>query len=89
MRRGFRLGLWRFGFFPYGGSGPVRTGLCGGFTGPSTAENAAQLNGHILVNRTRVSLLLGNAQLGEFVQYFVSLDFQFAGQDVNTNLVHN
>jgi hypothetical protein len=97
LARGFRSSLWRlFGFrrccaglFRYSSCGTVGAGLCGRLTGPSTAENAAQLVGHILVDRARVSLLLGNAQLGEFVQQFVSLDFQFPGQDVNTNLVHN
>jgi hypothetical protein len=35
-----------------------------------------------------MSLLLGNAELGELIQQFMGFDFELPCQDVNANLVH-
>jgi hypothetical protein len=70
-------------------SGAVGGGLLGTLgSSRAAAENVTQLLRHIIVDGTRVSLLFGNAQLREFVQQFVSFDFQLPGQHVNSNLVH-
>ena len=69
--------------------GAVGGRLLGSFGGSgAAAENMAQLLSDVFVDGTRVSFLFGNAQLGKFVQQFVSFDFQLPGQHVNTNLVH-
>jgi hypothetical protein len=75
-------------FFRHGRRGTVPSGLSGRCNSASSAEDAAQLLGHILVDRAGVSFFLRNAQLGELVQQFVSFHFQLAGQNVDSNLVH-
>jgi hypothetical protein len=89
------LGLRFFGFFfnatrLFGQTGrrTIRAGLFGSLATSRAGENEAQFFRHIFVNRTRVSLLFCNAQLGELVQQFVGLHFQLSGQKVNANLVH-
>jgi hypothetical protein len=47
-----------------------------------------QLDRHIFVNRAGVGLFLGNSQLREQLQNFVSLYFQLPRQLVNANLSH-
>ena len=69
--------------------GAIRGALLGPFgRSRAAAENLAQLLRHIIIDRTRVGLLFGNAQLWKFVQQFVSFNFQLPGQHVNANLVH-
>jgi len=42
----------------------------------------------MVLNRTGVSLLLGNAHLNEHIEDGFALDFQFSGQIVDSNLAH-
>jgi hypothetical protein len=70
-----------------------RCAIVGGLFGPlrgagAAAENAAQFFRYVVIDGTGVSLFFRNAQLGKFLQQFVSFDFQLAGQHVNSNLVH-
>ena len=48
----------------------------------------AQLDGDVFIDGAGVRLLLGDAQFGEPVQNFVSLDFQLPRQLVDPNLLH-
>ena len=77
---GGRLG----GLFRHGG---LRLGF--GFQiGHIESVQPAQLDGHVFVDGAGVRLLFGDAQFGEPVQDFVSLDFQLPRQLVDSNLLH-
>ncbi len=52
------------------------------------AVQAAQLDGHVFIDRAGVRLLFGDAQFREPVQDFVSLHFQLPRQLVDSNLLH-
>jgi hypothetical protein len=47
-----------------------------------------QLDRDIFIDRAGVRLFFGDAQFGEPLQYFVSFDFQFPCQLVDSNLLH-
>ena len=49
---------------------------------------AAQPDGHVLIDGAGVRLLFGDAEFGEALQYFVGLDFQLPRQLVDPNLLH-
>jgi hypothetical protein len=49
---------------------------------------AAQLEHYVVVQRAGVRLFVGDAQFGELLQYFVSLNFQLPRQLVNSDLSH-
>jgi hypothetical protein len=87
------LWLWCFRFCRdarlfLNGCGAVRTAQLAPLAACRASEDLAQLLRHVVVDRARVRLLLGNAQLRKLVQQFVSFDFQLPGQYVNANLVH-
>jgi len=48
----------------------------------------AQLVHHVVVQRAGVRLFIRDAQFGELVEYFVSLNFQLPRQLVNSDLSH-
>jgi hypothetical protein len=54
-------------FFGHGGSSAIRAGWFRTRTSARAAENLAQFIGHIVVHRTGVSLLLGDAKFRKFV----------------------
>src|SRR4029077_19647176 len=74
--------------FDDGSRSTVRAGLVCARAGARSAENLAEFFGYIVVHRTGVSLLLGDAKLWEFVDEFVSFDFQLPRQHVNADLIH-
>jgi hypothetical protein len=49
---------------------------------------AAQLQHYVVVQRAGVRLFIRDAQFGELLQYFVSLNFQLPRQLVNSDLSH-
>jgi hypothetical protein len=49
---------------------------------------AAQLVHYVVVQRAGVRLFIRDAQFGELLQYFVSLNFQLPRQLVNSDLSH-
>jgi hypothetical protein len=49
---------------------------------------AAQLKHYVVVQRAGVRLFIRDAQFGELLQYFVSLNFQLPRQLVNSDLSH-
>ena len=53
------------------------------------AEYLAQPGRDVVVDRTGVGLLLGDAQLREPVQDLVGLDLKLTGQLVNPNLFYH
>ncbi len=52
------------------------------------AQPPADLVGHVVVNRTGVRLLLGDAELGQQIQDLIRLDLEFASQLVDPSLLH-
>jgi len=89
LRRLLFLGGLRRGarFFGHRSRGAIGIGSVSRFP-PTSSENLPQFHGDILIDRAGVCLFFRNAQLGEFVQQFVSFDFQLPSQHVNPNLVH-
>jgi hypothetical protein len=93
IHNGLKLGLSvrdgaRFGV----GGGPV---LRGGFVlaarwrfGILVPVVAAQLVHYVVVQRAGVRFFIRDAQFGELLQYFVSLNFQLPRQLVNSDLSH-
>jgi hypothetical protein len=49
---------------------------------------AAELVDYVVVQRAGVRLFIRDAQFGELLQYFVSLNFQLPRQLVNSDLSH-
>jgi hypothetical protein len=90
MRR--RLGSFhRFGFRHFG-SGFDRRRFRGAGCGVTRAIAASQAAAHferdIVIERTRVSLLLSDTELRQEVQDHVRLDLQLARQLVNADFTH-
>ena len=80
-----------FGLFGHGhGAPPVIIGGGAGFRIRNVQPiKTPQADRHVFVNGAGVRLLFRDAQLGEPVQDFVSLDFQLPGQLVDSNLLHS
>lgn len=52
------------------------------------AEQAAQVQNHVVFERAGVRLLIGDAKFGEPVQQFVRFHFQLPRQLIDSNLLH-
>jgi hypothetical protein len=80
---GFRLGVFDFLFLDVVGKpGP------GGNGRAVETEVPAHGRSHIVVERTRVSLLFGDPEFGKEIEYPAWLDFKLASQLVNPDLTH-
>jgi hypothetical protein len=66
----------------------VRVGVLGPLGVIREAIQAPQLYRHVFIDRAGMRLLFTDAQFGEPVKDFVSLDFQLPCQLVNPNLLH-
>jgi hypothetical protein len=85
------LGRCLFGLFGHGHGAPlVILGSGAGFrVGNIQPIKTPQADRHVFVDGAGMRLLFRDAQLGEPVQDFVSLDFQLPGQLVDSNLLHS
>jgi len=75
-------------FYPLGFSATDAGRLCGGVTLASSTEMDADLLSLVLLERAGVRFLLGNADFLQNIEDRLTLDFQFSGQVVNSNLTH-
>jgi hypothetical protein len=55
---------------------------------PSPGNPAAEIQHHVVVERTGVRLLVGDAQFRQQLQNDVRLDFEFSSQLVDANFTH-
>jgi len=91
FRVGHRVRCGRFRDLRGGCLGDLfrRGGLRFGFQiGHIESVKPSQLDGHVLVDGAGVGFLFGNAQFRQAIQDFMSLDFQFPRQLVDSNLLH-
>jgi len=56
--------------------------------GASSCHPAAEIQHHVVVERTGVRLLVGDAQFRQQLQNDVRLDFEFSSQLVDANFTH-
>jgi hypothetical protein len=93
VRNGLKLGLSvrDGGRLGVGGRPVLRGGFelaAGGRFCIGVPVVAAQLQHYVVVQRAGVRLFIRDAQFGELLQYFVSLNFQLPRQLVNSDLSH-